>query len=121
MSIIFRSEIKSAKDPAAKNAELVEDYKEKFQNPYKAAELGYIDEVILPDPAWPHYEACLRMAGATPVDLEGTNAFVRKLTPAGAVSWTELYTSAGAATEREARGRVRAGSSVLIVGSSSVG
>jgi aspartate/methionine/tyrosine aminotransferase len=25
------------------------------------------DEVILPDPAWPHYEYCLRMAGATPV------------------------------------------------------
>jgi aminotransferase len=25
------------------------------------------DEVILPDPAWPHYEYCLRLAGATPV------------------------------------------------------
>jgi aspartate/methionine/tyrosine aminotransferase len=25
------------------------------------------DEVILPDPAWPHYEYCLRVAGATPV------------------------------------------------------
>jgi len=25
------------------------------------------DEVILPDPAWPHYEYCLRIAGATPV------------------------------------------------------
>ena len=25
------------------------------------------DEVIIPDPSWPHYEACLRLAGATPV------------------------------------------------------
>jgi propionyl-CoA carboxylase beta chain len=49
VSIIHRAEIKAADDPQARNAELVEDYKQKFQNPYKAAELGYIDEVILPE------------------------------------------------------------------------
>ena len=27
---------------------IIEDYKEKFANPYKAAELGYIDEIIYP-------------------------------------------------------------------------
>ena len=35
-----------------------------------AAILGHIDpgdEVIVPDPAWPHYEYCLRLAGAHPV------------------------------------------------------
>lgn len=35
-----------------------------------AAILGHVDpgdEVIVPDPAWPHYEYCLRLAGATPV------------------------------------------------------
>ncbi|MFZ9885955.1 MAG: acyl-CoA carboxylase subunit beta [Myxococcota bacterium] len=49
VNVIFRNEIGRAQDPAAKSAELVDDYKEKFQNPYKAAELGYIDEVILPE------------------------------------------------------------------------
>ncbi len=34
-------------DPEEK-AKIVAEYKEKFYNPYKAAELGYIDEVIFP-------------------------------------------------------------------------
>ena len=29
-------------------AQKIEDYREKFANPYKAAELGYIDEIIVP-------------------------------------------------------------------------
>jgi len=49
VQIVFRNELKAAKDPAALAADLVADYTEKFQNPYKAAELGYIDEVILPE------------------------------------------------------------------------
>lgn len=48
VSIIFRNEIKDAKNPIAKHKELVDDYKKTFANPYKAAELGYIDEVIEP-------------------------------------------------------------------------
>lgn len=46
--IIFRKEITSAKDPAAKLAEKEAEYAEKFANPYSAAERGFIDEVILP-------------------------------------------------------------------------
>ncbi|HEX9082692.1 MAG TPA: carboxyl transferase domain-containing protein, partial [Holophagaceae bacterium] len=34
--------------PAAKRAELIADYNEKFANPYIAAEFGFVDEVILP-------------------------------------------------------------------------
>jgi propionyl-CoA carboxylase beta subunit len=49
VNIIHRSEIKSAADPAQERRRLVAEYREKFANPYKAAELGYIDEVI--DPA----------------------------------------------------------------------
>ena len=48
MNIIFRRELKGAEDPDAKRAELVADYRETFANPYKAAELGYIDRVIHP-------------------------------------------------------------------------
>lgn len=46
--IIFRKEINSAKDPAAKLDEKIDEYTRKFANPYLAAERGYVDEVILP-------------------------------------------------------------------------
>lgn len=46
--IIFKSEIKAADDPQAKLDEKVEEYTEKFANPYIAAARGYVDEVILP-------------------------------------------------------------------------
>ena len=48
VNIIFRRELDRAADPVAKKAELVEDYREKFANPYRAAELGYVDEVLRP-------------------------------------------------------------------------
>ncbi|MFT4979608.1 MAG: propionyl-CoA carboxylase beta chain, partial [Myxococcota bacterium] len=48
VNIIFRRELAAADDPVARKAELVEDYREKFANPFRAAELGYIDEIIVP-------------------------------------------------------------------------
>src|SRR5574341_150607 len=48
VNIIFRKEIAEAEDPAAKKAELVAMYREKFANPYVAASRGYIDNVIEP-------------------------------------------------------------------------
>ena len=47
-SIIFRKEISSSANPAQKRTELVQDYKERFSNPYIAASKGYIDIVIEP-------------------------------------------------------------------------
>ncbi len=49
VKIVFRNELKNAKDPDSRRKELAEDYRENFANPYKAAELGYIDEVIRPE------------------------------------------------------------------------
>jgi propionyl-CoA carboxylase beta chain len=49
VSIVFRKELLEADDPAAKRVDLEADYREKFANPFKAAELGYIDEVIKPE------------------------------------------------------------------------
>ena len=49
VEIAYRREIEAAADPAARKAELVEEYTEKFANPYRAAERGYVDDVI--DPA----------------------------------------------------------------------
>ncbi len=48
VNIIRKSEITKAAEPEATRREFVAEYKEKFANPYKAAELGYIDEVIHP-------------------------------------------------------------------------
>jgi propionyl-CoA carboxylase beta chain len=47
--IIFKREISEAKDPEAKLKEKEQEYIELFANPYKAAEHGYIDEVIKPE------------------------------------------------------------------------
>jgi len=49
VEIIYRRELADADDPAARRAELVEEYTERFSNPYAAAERGYVDDVI--DPA----------------------------------------------------------------------
>jgi propionyl-CoA carboxylase beta chain len=48
VNIIFRGDLKDAPDPEARRKELVEDYRGRFATPFRAAELGYIDEVILP-------------------------------------------------------------------------
>ncbi len=47
--IIFRKEISEANDPVAELQNKVDEYTEKFANPYKAANRGYIDEVINPE------------------------------------------------------------------------
>ena len=49
VEIVYRRELEQAADPDARRAELVEEYTEKFANPYVAAERGYVDDVI--DPA----------------------------------------------------------------------
>jgi len=47
--IIFKDEIAQAEDKEAKWKEKENQYNELFANPYKAAERGYIDEVIVPE------------------------------------------------------------------------
>ena len=46
--IIFKNEIASAKDPEAELKKKTEEYREQFANPFKAAERGYIDDIIEP-------------------------------------------------------------------------
>ena len=48
VNIIHKNEIAKAADPVATRAAFIADYRERFANPYKAAELGFIDEVIYP-------------------------------------------------------------------------
>ena len=47
-NIVFRKEIMEAEDPEAMRQMKIQEYKEKFANPYVAAAKGYIDEVIEP-------------------------------------------------------------------------
>jgi propionyl-CoA carboxylase beta chain len=49
VNIIFRNELTKAQDANAERTRLVNEYRDKFANPFKAAELGYIDEVIRPE------------------------------------------------------------------------
>jgi len=49
VNIIFRNELQKAADPAAERTRLTAEYREKFATPFKAAELGYIDEIIRPE------------------------------------------------------------------------
>jgi acetyl-CoA carboxylase carboxyltransferase component len=49
VDIVYRRELATSPDPAGRRAQLVEEYSERFANPYLAAERGYVDDVI--DPA----------------------------------------------------------------------
>ncbi len=61
VNITFRNELKGAEDPEARRALLEADYRENFANPYKAAELGYIDDVIRPEETRPRVIQALDM------------------------------------------------------------
>ena len=48
VNILYRGEIAKADDPAAAREKRVSQFRERFANPYVAAEHGFIDEIILP-------------------------------------------------------------------------
>ena len=48
VNIIHRRELSSSDDPDERRTELIENYEAAFNNPYVAAELGLVDEVIEP-------------------------------------------------------------------------
>ncbi len=61
VNIVFRKELEKADDPVKRKAELVEEYRAKFANPYVAAERGYIDDVIEPKETRPRLINALEM------------------------------------------------------------
>jgi propionyl-CoA carboxylase beta chain len=61
VNVIFRRELQEAADPEARRLELIADYEGKFNNPYRAAELGLIDEVIEPRETRPKLIRALNM------------------------------------------------------------
>jgi propionyl-CoA carboxylase beta chain len=61
VNIIFRKELADAEDPQSRREELVQEYREKFANPYVAAGRGYIDDVIEPHETRPRLIDALRL------------------------------------------------------------
>ena len=49
VNIIFRRDLAGSDDPETTRRELADNYRKLFANPYKAAELGFIDRVIAPE------------------------------------------------------------------------
>jgi propionyl-CoA carboxylase beta chain len=61
VEILFRREIAQAEDPQAATDERIEEYREKFANPYIAAARGYVDDVIDPRETRPRLISALDM------------------------------------------------------------
>ena len=61
INILYRRELASAGDQAALRAQLVQEYRDKFANPFVAAARGYIDDVIEPRETRPYLINALEM------------------------------------------------------------
>jgi len=59
VNIVYRKEVESAADPEAERRRLIDEYNAQFANPYVAAELGYLDDVIRPRETRPRLIAAL--------------------------------------------------------------
>lgn len=57
VNILYRNKIESEED----RKKVIDEYQETFANPYKAAELGYIDEIIMPRDTRPKLIQALEM------------------------------------------------------------
>jgi len=60
-NIIFRKDIAASDDPVSARSEKIEEYREKFANPYVAAARGYVDDVIEPSETRPRIISALEM------------------------------------------------------------
>jgi len=68
VNIVFRKELDAADDPDTRRAELVEEYRERFANPFTAAERGYVDDVIAPSRTRPALITALEASRRKRVD-----------------------------------------------------
>jgi len=61
VKIVYRSEINGAEDKEKLREKKLDEFREKFANPYIAAEKGFVDEVIEPKFTRPNLIAALKM------------------------------------------------------------
>ncbi len=69
VEVIHRRELASAADPTLRRQELIDEYTERYANPYIAAERGYIDDVIDPAETRAVLIAALAMLGSKQEDV----------------------------------------------------
>ncbi len=61
VNIVFREELAKAENPQERRSTLIEEFRDKFANPYVAASLGYLDDVIDPRETRPRLIKALEM------------------------------------------------------------
>jgi propionyl-CoA carboxylase beta chain len=61
VNIVYRRELAAASDQAATRQQKVDEFRERFANPFIAAERGYVDDVIEPHETRPRVIRALRM------------------------------------------------------------
>jgi propionyl-CoA carboxylase beta chain len=61
VNIVYRRELLAAKDQGATRQQKVEEFRDRFANPFIAAERGYVDDVIEPRETRPRVIRALRM------------------------------------------------------------
>jgi propionyl-CoA carboxylase beta chain len=61
INILYRRELAQAEDPEALRAQLVQEYRDTFANPYVAASQGYLDDIIEPNQTRPRLINALEM------------------------------------------------------------
>ncbi|MDR1275131.1 MAG: acyl-CoA carboxylase subunit beta [Candidatus Accumulibacter sp.] len=61
VNILYMKDIKEAADPKARKAEIIESYREEFLNPYRAADVGQTDDVIVPSETRPRLARALEV------------------------------------------------------------
>jgi propionyl-CoA carboxylase beta chain len=61
VSILYRKELAEKADSGEERKRLVNEFKDKFSNPYKAAAAGFVDDVILPHETRPRLIAALEL------------------------------------------------------------
>jgi propionyl-CoA carboxylase beta chain len=61
VNIVFSDEIRKSKSPEQERAKRIDEYRRTFANPWKVAELGYIDDIIMPETTRPRLISALEM------------------------------------------------------------
>jgi len=60
-NIIFRKQIEESENPVLERQERIQEYRDRFSNPYVAAARGYIDDIIEPEATRPRLISALEM------------------------------------------------------------